>query len=182
MRMILAALTTITAVVAGPKPVLAQSRTVELGLGLGHAGTQVFRGDDRTNLRAPAASFRVGWYLSNNLALEPGLAVTSYDADGARIASLGVELGLPYTFGSVYSRQAFYVRPVVGADLLFGNDAASFDGETQVGAGAGLGFKLRIAERIALRLEYNARYIFPRNPPRDLLRMGGFIGVSYFTR
>ena len=82
----------------------------------------------------------------------------------------------------MFSRQTFYLRPAAGADVLFGNDAAMFDGEAQLSAGMGLGFKLRIAERAAMRLEYNARYIFPRNPPRDLLRMGGFIGISYFMR
>jgi hypothetical protein len=182
MRMILAALATITAAVAAPAQVHGQSRGVEVGLGLGHASAQVFRGGDRTVVRSLAASVRAGWHVSDNTALEPGLAAASYDADGARIVSLGVEIGLPYMFGSLYSQQAFYLRPAVGADLLFGSDAAMFDGEAHWNAGLGLGFKLRVAERAALRLEYNARYVFPRNPPREFLRFGGFVGLSFFTR
>jgi hypothetical protein len=147
---------------------------VELGM---DAVVATSLGDTRiTTVSIPNAEFRVGFFLSNNVSIEPRLGITSISGDGTFTSYKG-ELGVLYHFGGERVGSGVYVRPFAG---FTGYSSAGSD--TQANAGIGLGVKIPFAERLATRIEANYVHGFSSDMGDGNNQLAASIGLSFFTR
>ena len=166
------------------------SLPIELGVDAG-----VSRDDraDVTSLEFPVSRVRAGFFLTPALSLEPTLGIMRVgDDEGSLTRSQGA-LGLLAHLTGVPTGRArtasFFVRPFVGFERtsldLDENNGLLDDpttSATQGLAGAGVGFKLPVGDRLAWRIEG----VFTRFLETDDLSGGNAVGLnvglSFHTR
>jgi hypothetical protein len=166
-----------------------QPHPIEFGV---DAGLTVTNGEETsTSVTLPISSLRVGFYVSEKLAVEPALAfnyVSNQFGTGSSATAFRPELGLVYDLSSVRTAPQFYVRPFVGlTSISFGGDDAT-DPPAIWNAGAGIGVKIpmKSVERFAWRLE--ALYDHRFEATKGLVTIhtensfGLRVGLSFFTK
>ena len=150
-------------------------RPVEFGVDAG-----VTFGLDDPNLTVvsiPVQDFRVGFLMSDDIALEPRMHLNSIHGDGGSITSYAFELGVVWTPGGDRVGKGLYGRPflgVAGANITdFGSDNNGF-------AGLGVGLKIPFSDRrLATRMEANYTHGFGSGDSNAIALL---IGLSFFTR
>lgn len=163
----------IAAAVALALPVTgaAQDRPIELGIDAG--GTFDLSGSNAIAVGVPVQDLRVGIFVSDAVSLEPRLALNFLDDGGSSVTAIAAQLGPVIHFSPDRSRAQGYIRPFGGINYI-----------TDVGsvftAGAGLGYKLPLAERLAARVEASYVHGFDSFYGGDAL--GLLVGLSFFTR
>jgi hypothetical protein len=159
----------------------AQDRPVELGI---DAGLTVGLGDNSFNtINIPAQAFRVGFFVQDNISIEPKVGINSTSVNGHRSTNYRAELGLLYHFfrpgmrpyPSPGPRSSVYVRPFVGIVGSSNNDASDTNGLL----GIGVGMKVPLVNRLAARFEANIAHTFGDFSSNEL---GILAGLSFFTR
>lgn len=172
---ILAAMTLVTSAAN------AQDRPVELGI---DAGLSVGLGDNSvTRINIPAQAFRVGFFIQDNVSLEPKIAINTVSGNGDTFTSYLAELGLLYHFyrpgvrprSYAGPRSAVYVRPFAGIVGTSGGDNSDTNGLI----GIGVGMKVPLVSRLASRFEANIAHTFGDFSSNEL---GILAGLSFFTR
>lgn len=155
----------------------AAQRPVELGV---DAGVQFDLEDPKTTVVGiPIQNLRVGFFLSDKLSLEPSVALNWIKVSGEdSFSTLGLDASLLYHFTADTERSQLYVRPFAGLMRVSGGG----ESVNQMQAGAGLGVKLPMATRMALRLEGNVRHGFETDDIASGTALGMTIGFSFFTR
>jgi len=151
-------------------------RTVELGVDAVIATT--LGSDKYTTIAIPNADFRVGFYVNNNLSIEPRVAINSVSGDGSTYTEYHGEVGVLYHFmPSTRVGAGPYVRPFAG---IVG---ASGDGsETQLELGAGVGTKIPFGDRMATRLEASYAHLASSSYNDSVNQLALSVGISFFTR
>lgn len=168
-----------TAALAGAQP----PRPVELGM---DAAATIGLGDNSvTVVEIPDRAFRIGFFFTDRISLEPKFGLTTISGGGDTFTSYLAELGLLYHFYRARTRAdrdpypspvaAFYVRPFLG--LLGTSDGD--DSITNGRLGIGAGMKVPIANRLASRFEANFAHIFGDFSSNQI---GLLAGLSFFTR
>lgn len=166
-----------TASLAGAQP----PRPVELGM---DAGATIGLGDNSvTVVEIPQRAFRIGFFFTDRISLEPKFGLTTISGGGDTFTSYLAELGLLYHFYRTRTRTdlypsplaAFYVRPFVGLTGFSDGDDSDANGRI----GAGLGMKVPIASRLASRFEANFAHNFGDFSSNEI---GLLAGLSFFTR
>jgi hypothetical protein len=192
LRGALAALVPTLVLVLTPAAAAAQWNPIELGI---DAAVTWSRADQPGELgptwlmliQIPAANVRVGIMSADRRwSVEPNLSFTHFSSGGNRNSATVLDLGLLYHFGVGFARQPEapqpYIRPFVGLDYatFLGDDTTGTDARSRYGVG--LGVKLRMAERLATRLE--ARYVRARGSENRAATnsIGMTVGLSFFTR
>lgn len=168
-----------TASLAGAQP----PRPVELGM---DAAATIGLGDNSvTVVEIPARAFRIGFFFTDRVSLEPKFGLTTISGGGDTFTSYLAELGLLYHFYRARTRAdpypypsplaAFYVRPFLG--LVGASDGDDSDANGRLGLG--LGMKVPIANRLASRFEANFAHMFGDFSSNEI---GLLAGLSFFTR
>jgi hypothetical protein len=126
-----------------PTLLYAQERPVELGID-GALAISFDRGAS-TSFQLPTQSFRVGFFLSDAVSLEPVVSVNYLKfAEASADYALRLELGGLYHFKIDRTGPQPYFRPAAGLRLI----AARGDAVAQFRAGGGVGVKLPVASHL----------------------------------
>jgi hypothetical protein len=151
------------------------SRPIELGIDGGI--TVGFEDPDNiTVVSIPVQAFRVGFFMTDRVSIEPRFHFNSISGGGASFRTYAVELGALFHPGGYRTGSGVYVRPFGGIEGVGGDLGSDSDGYI----GAGLGVKLPFAERrLATRLEGNFAHVFSTG---GVNRLGILFGLSYFYR
>ena len=170
-----------------PRAVAGQDRPVELGLDMGLALslTNEFNGFEQPNvtqLAVPNPVLRVGIFASDMVSIEPSLQFQLLKFEGSdAFYSLSPSLGVLIHFSPDRTRSQVYARPFAGADLV---DPGSGDSQSQFHAGAGIGVKLPVGDKLAARLEAAFAHLFKSEDDGipGANQIGVLIGFSFFTK
>lgn len=158
-------------------------RPVELGI---DAAVTIGLGDNSvTVVDIPAQAFRIGFFVSDRISLEPKFGLTTVSGEGDTFTSYIAELGLLYHFYRARVRpdpypypspaSAFYVRPFAGFVGASGGGSSTTNGRL----GVGLGMKVPLVNRLASRFEANFAHTFGDFSSNQI---GLLAGLSFFTR
>jgi hypothetical protein len=130
-----------------------------------------------TVVALPVQDFRVGFLLTDRVALEPRAYLNSIHGGGGSFTTYAFEVGLVYSPDGDRVGKGFYGRPFVGLSGV----SVSGGGSSNNGyAGLGLGLKIPFADRrLATRMEANYAHGFG-TPTTNAI--GLLIGLSFFTR
>jgi hypothetical protein len=130
-----------------------------------------------TVVALPVQSFRVGFLLTDRVAIEPRLHLNSIHAGGGSFTTYAFEVGLVYSPSGDRVGNGLYGRPFLG----FAGVSSSGPGDNSDGyAGLGVGLKIPFADRrLATRLETNYSHGFG-TPSTNTI--GLLMGLSFFTR
>jgi hypothetical protein len=129
-----------------------------------------------TALVIPMPIFRVGFLITDRVALEPRLQLVTFRGSGQTATDYGLELGLVYSPNGDRVGKGLYARPFVGitGSSVSGGGSTS-DGE----AGLGIGLKIPFADRrLATRWEANYAHGFG-TPSTNAISL--LFGLSFFT-
>ena len=152
----------------GPHP-------VELGID----GGITFGLDDPkvTVVSLPAQDFRVGFFMSDFLEIEPRFGLTSVHTAGNSLTTYNVEFGVLYMPSGDRVGKGVYLRPFLGISGV----SASGGGSNNSGfAGIGAGLKIPLENRrLATRLEANYAHGFDNGGSNQI---GLLFGLSFYTR
>ena len=151
------------------------SRPIEFGID----GALIFGLDNPklTALVIPMPVFRVGFQMTDKVALEPRLQLVTVRGGGQTATDYGLEIGLVYSPNGDRVGKGLYARPFMGitGSSVSGGGSTS-DGE----AGLGIGLKIPFADRrLATRWEANYAHAFG-TPSTNAISL--LFGLSFFTR
>jgi len=149
-------------------------RLVEFGID----GGITFGLDDPnlTLVSLPVQAFRVGFFMSDRLSIEPRLSFNSISGGGASIQTYAFEVGALFHPGGYRTGRGMYIRPF-GGIVGFNSDPVD---DSDGFLGAGVGVRLPFADRrLATRLEANLSHVFDTGGSTAL---GLLFGLSFFTR
>lgn len=151
------------------------SGQIELGID----GGITFGLDDPTFtvVALPTQSFRLGYFLSDNVEIEPRFSINSVSVSGGSLTLYSLEGGVLFQPHGDRVGNGLYLRPFAG----FSGVSVSGPGDSNSGhAGVGLGVKLPFADRrLATRMEANYAHGFSGGGTNTI---GVLIGLSFFTR
>jgi hypothetical protein len=150
------------------------ARPVEFGID----GGITFGLDDPnlTLVSIPVQAFRVGFFMSDRVSIEPRINFSSISGGGASFQTYVLELGALFHPGGYRTGRALYIRPfggIAGVNTDAGDESDGY-------LGAGVGVRLPFADRrLATRLEANLSHVFDAGGSTAL---GLLFGLSFFTR
>ena len=126
----------------------------------------------------PLQDFRVGFLVTDRLALEPRFSLTSAHTAGITATQYNLEFGVVYSPSGDRVGNGFYGRPFIGID---GSSVSGGGGSNSSGfMGLGLGLKIPFSDRrMATRMEGNYTHGFGNAGGNQL---GFLLGLSFFTR
>jgi hypothetical protein len=169
-------------------PVSAQGRgATEFGLDgmiAGRLFDDSFQGtpistDDAFLVGVPLQIFRVGFYVSDRIELEPSTSFTLVSLGGDTAHELGLNLNLLSHLSSQPGKAAPYVRLGGGLLSLDGGGGSSV---TQFHANGGFGVKIPTGDRWAVRLEAAISRNFANDDFLGSWDVSALYGFSFFTR
>jgi hypothetical protein len=165
------------ALVLLPSLALAQGHPVELGIDAG--GTFDLSGGNAVAIGVPVQDLRAGFYLTDNVSIEPRMALNYLDGDGGdAVVTVAAQLGPVIHFTPDRARAQGYVRPFGGLTFIH----IGSESDAQVAVGGALGVKLPLAERLAARLEGSFTHGFETSHFGGGNALGLSIGLSFYTR
>jgi hypothetical protein len=149
-------------------------RPIELGVDAG-----VSFGLDEpsvTTIGIPIRSFRVGFFFTDNVSLEPSFGLSSIHVEDETFTQYEAAIALLLHLSRYRPASSIYVRPFVGVTGVSGGG----DSDSNGFAGAGLGVKLPWGNRrLATRLEANFTHGFDGDGTNAI---GLLAGISVFIR
>jgi len=166
-----------------PATAAAQQGVVELGVDAGIEydivdDADTFETDDLLSATLPGQRFRVGFFVSDRVAVEPGVALTYMDMGDDSFTDFTLDGALVYHFTEDPDRTRAFLH---GGGAM---NVVDFDGDasdTQFAAFAGVGAKIPVANRLAIRLEGNGLRAFESDDRFAFWGLQGVFGVSFFT-
>jgi hypothetical protein len=172
-------LTALLCVVFAPLASAQRSRGDRRPIEFGIDGGLMFGLDNPkvTALGIPIPAFRVGFLMTDRVALEPRLQFSSIHAGGQTATAYGIELGVVYSPNGDRVGNGLYGRPFIGiTGQSVSGGGSNSDGEF----GLGVGLKIPFADRrLATRWEANYAHGFG-TPSTNVI--GLLFGLSFFTR
>ncbi len=175
MRSLAAGLTAFALLTAAPSLSRAQDNPVELGV---DAAIAIRLEEPRvTTIAIPIPRFRVGFFTSPTLSLEPTLAVNYVNVeDVGDFSTIVLGFGALFHLSPDRTRTQTHLRPHVGFTTVSNGES-----DTDAHLGFGVGFKTPFANRrLATRLEAFLQHVFA--DPDGVTSVGAFFGLSFFTR
>lgn len=171
-------------VLAVPLTTSAQQGAVEFGVDAGieydivdDEGT--IETDDVFSAQLPGQRFRVGFFVSDRVVVEPGIALTFIDVGDNSFTDLTLDAALGYHFSADPDRTRFFVHGGGAFNVI---DLDGDESDTQFGVFGGLGAKVPVADQLALRFEGNGLRAFESDDRFGFWGLQGVIGISFFTR
>jgi hypothetical protein len=131
-----------------------------------------------TSVALPTPVFRLGYFLSDNVEIEPRLSINSTSGGGAASFTVySLEGGVLFQPHGDRVGNGLYLRPFLG---VFGVNVPGPNDTHSGYAGAGFGLKIPFADRrLATRMEANYSHGFSGGGANAI---GVLIGLSFFTR
>lgn len=177
--------------IAVPQLLAAQRAAPKRPIELGIDAALVYESSDnvkQTSLTLPISRFRVGFFLSDAISLEPSLSLQYSHAKfenpvtGAERTSSGtaydVEVGLPYHFATDRTRSQPFIRPFFGIRGFNGDNESA----TQAVFGGAIGVKVPASTRLATRFEFGFAHLGEDEPVfQSSNRIFGSFGLSFFA-
>lgn len=159
-----------------------QGRPVELGLDAGFEiqltdAVNGFDTDNVTVIAVPAQRFRVGFFVSDAVSIEPAVGFAYVNFSDESLTELSAALAILYHFTSDPDRPRFYLGIGGGLDLIDVGDAS----DTQFGIGGALGVKLPVGDQFAVRLEADYVRGFESDDRLGTHNLAALVGFSFFT-
>ena len=158
-------------------PALQAQKPVELGI---DGGFQFELNDPKTtSFHLPTGLFRVGFFASDRISVEPSVAFNWVKVSGDDAATtLQARLGLLYHFGTDAARSRVFVEPIAGITYVnFGSGSAS-----QFQLGGGIGVKLPSPNRLGLRLQALYAHGFETDDFSKTDVIAFLFGISFYTK
>lgn len=158
-------------------------RPVELGVD-GTIARVTSDGGDATVIAVPFGRVRAGFFLNDQVSIEPRLGFNWVDYEGSSETDLTLGLGLVYQFQT----DPAAVRPFIEAGgqmqyVKVSVDAIDLDeSDTQFALGGGVGVKVPMVSRLDLRLEGFVQYAFESDQLFSTTTFGALFGLSFYTR
>lgn len=130
-----------------------------------------------TTVALPVQDFRVGFLVTDRVAIEPRFNLNSVSGGGASVTAYDFQLGVVYQPDGDRVGKGLYGRPFVG----FSGVHVPNVGSNNTGyLGLGVGLKIPFADRrLATRMEANYAHAFSTPSTNQI---GVLIGLSFFTR
>lgn len=156
------------------------SRPLEFGIDGGV--TILFEDPDNvTVVSIPVQDFRVGYFWTDRVSIEPRFHINSVSSGGVSVREYAFELGALFHPGGYRTGSGIYVRPfggILGSSFDAPGDIDDVS-ESDGYLGAGLGVKLPFGDRrFATRLEANFAHVFRDGDGGN--RLGLLFGLSFF--
>jgi len=130
-----------------------------------------------TAVALPIQSFRVGFLMSDRVAIEPAIGLTSFRVSGATSTDYLFQVGLVYSPAGDRVGKGLYGRPFIG---IAGQTNPGPNDDSNALMGLGVGLKIPFADRrLATRMELNYSHAFS-DPSANAI--GLLFGLSFFTR
>ncbi|HWL40583.1 MAG TPA: outer membrane beta-barrel protein [Gemmatimonadaceae bacterium] len=149
------------------------SRPIEFGVDGGL--TVAFDDPTVTLVSLPVQDFRVGFFMTDRVSIEPRFHLNSQSTDGGSFQEYHFELGALFHPGGYRTGSGLYIRPFGG--IVGFNSEATDDSDGYLGAG--IGIKLPFSDRrFATRLEANFSHLFSEGDGSN--RLGLLFGLSFF--
>ncbi|MBL0938992.1 MAG: hypothetical protein IBJ03_08860 [Gemmatimonadaceae bacterium] len=135
-------------------------------------------GDSFTRLAIPLEFFRVGFFVSDRVSIEPSMRLTwGKFGDGDGTTSYDINTGLLIHTRKVRNAPQLFFKPLVGFTGYNANESRS-----QPYFGLGGGLKVHGNNRMAFRTGLEYQRALESGPLPDQDRFHLLIGLSYFTR
>lgn len=169
-------------ILAGATAVDAQQRPIELGMDGGFVFTSPdIDGVDSTfDISLPFQYFRVGFFMTDHVSLEPVLSFQRLDfGDDVNLTRFSVLGTLLYHFSPDRTRPQFYAQAGGGLEFV---DSSEGDSATQWVVGAGAGVKTPVMDHLALRFGLMYLRAFENDDFWAYNAFRGQVGFSFFTR
>ena len=166
-------------VAAAPLAQAQRSRGDHRPIEFGIDGALIFGLDDPryAALVIPMPVFRVGFLMTDRVALEPRLQLVTVRGGGQTATDYGLELGVVYSPNGDRVGRGLYARPFIG---ISGSSVSGGGSDSSGDAGLGIGLKIPFADRrLATRWEANYAHGFG-TPSTNALSL--LFGLSFFTR
>ena len=130
-----------------------------------------------TVVSLPAQDFRVGFFMSDFLELEPRFGLNSIHSGGNSLTTYNAEFGVLYMPSGDRVGKGVYFRPFLG---ISGASVSGGGSNSSGYAGIGAGLKLPLENRrLATRLEANFAHGFDNGGTNQI---GLLFGLSFYTR
>lgn len=163
-----------------------QSHPIEFGV---DAGISVTDDDPKiTTVALPVNSLRVGFYVTDRVAIEPSVTFNYTKSGGSSFSRFAPELGLLFDLTESREAPQFFLRPFAGLERLSldGGTFGGTDAQTVPHLGAGVGVKIpfRSIERFAWRIEalYDHGFEKDNGAIPAVNTVGLKLGLSFFTK
>lgn len=160
------------ALALAPRSSAAQN-PVEFGV---DAGVSVrFGSPTLTAVQIPTHRLRIGFFPTARVSIEPAFGLNVLSGDGGSLTTFDFQLGLLFHAHANRAKPQVYIRPFACV-----SGASGVVSGTAFEAGAGLGVKIPLQERIGTRLEAGFGHDFASSGSSgNTLSLG--IGLSFFT-
>ena len=161
----------------------AQTRPIELGIDAVALEVDIVSAGGQsatlTTISAPVRTFRAGFFVSDQVSLEPRISFNYLKPEGTdAFTQVTLSLGTLYHFSPDLGRSRAYLRPVASIKLVdAGGGSAS-----QMSLGFGVGVKLPIVQQLAARLEAQYAHGFANDDFANVNMISATFGFSFFTR
>lgn len=164
------------------QPAMAQaSGDIEIG---GDAGLtiSIFPDDipNETSVSLPVQRVRVGFWLSDQMSVEPGIGFNWFDEDDFSFTTLRFDGSILYHFGRVGAARP-YLRGTGAFDWIRFSDDVDSESFTQFGAGGGVGAKLPITGNLSFRLDGGVTRFFENDDFFASTAINALVGLSVFV-
>ena len=165
-----------------PLSATAQEGTMEFGID-GNIGFILtddidgFEADDVFAISIPATALRFGYFVSDQISVEPALAIEFFSSDGDSYLDLGLGVGLLYHFKADPARTRPFVR--FSPTIRFvdsGEDSAS-----QLGLVGQAGIKAPLKGPLAAKVAVGVKRDFENDDFYGATTIFGTIGLSFFV-
>ena len=153
---------------------LAAQEGLELGADVG-AGLMFGGGSTVFSITTPT-SIRVGIPVGEKMSIEPRFLLNLQTGEGETVTGLNLTPAVLFAFSEARSGPYAALLPQVRYVSAFGESS------TQFSAGAGLGVRIRKADRFGFRIEGQFIHAFENDDFIDTNSLNALIGFSFFTR
>lgn len=150
---------------------------VELGVDVGVAIGIPDDGETSISIGLPAQRFRVGFFASERVSIEPSLGIDFVNVSDVTLTTISFHTGFLYHFSSQRNKPRGYFQIGGGLDYL---NLEGFDA-IQFSVGGGIGGKFPVGSQFAVRLEADYLRAFENDDVAAGNVILGFLGFSFFT-
>lgn len=154
----------------------AQKKTVELGIDAAFAYD--LKEPKTAQISVPSGLFRVGFFASDRISVEPSVAFNWSKASGDDATTvIQARVGVLYHFKTDAAKSRVFVEPLLGVTHV----SSGGESESQFQVGGGIGVKLPAPNHIGLRLEALFAHGFEHGAFSATDVIAVLIGFSFFT-
>ncbi len=136
-----------------------------------------FEADDVFAITIPVTAFRFGYFVSDQISVEPAIAVEFFSSDGDSFTDLGLGVGLLYHFSADAAKTRPFVRFSPTIRFVDGGDNSA----SQFGLVGQAGIKAPLKGPLAARIAVGVKRDFENDDFFGATTIFGTFGLSFFV-